>query len=124
MVDTNKKVVYESVQMMDENAGYKRIFDDIRMDGMIEEVVDRIRDLADKAKDAGYWDIRLVLHERWEDIGYSLEGKRYETDAELKKRIKLETKFENHQKAQQGRQKIKDEKKERMEYERLKKKYG
>jgi hypothetical protein len=98
---------------------FKDVDGDYDLTGPLEEVIERLHQYNEHAKEDGYENIMIECDAGYNNISCQLSGDRLETDAEQAKRLRTEEKKRKERK----RIKAKKEARERKEYERLKKKY-
>lgn len=91
--------------------------DEYIFDGNIDSIISLLTSL--KESYSHYEDLYISCNRYYENIDFILSGIRLETDEEFNKRIALQNKILEKEKAE----KKKKEEKEKREYERLKKKF-
>jgi len=106
-------------RLLDEK-GFKEIYEctDI-LDGAIEEIIKRFEFVKNALEEAGYKNIKLETIHEWENIEIRVNAERLETEKEAQQRVD----GNKRKKEIEKKKKAKKEDLERVEYERLKKKY-
>lgn len=97
-------------------------FDDF-FDGTVPEVIKRLQQVLERAREMGYETVEVRLDVDYEDVDFYFRCGRPETDEEMNVREEKARKLKEAAEAREAKKRAAKEKKEREEYERLKKKF-